>query len=98
MMNHEQYRRAVLANPLGTDAELEAHRASCEDCRAFTDGVLTFEHRLARALKVSTPIRAKILPFGTRIGSERRDCFCGGGWYLAHAPLQPRCRSGRAHG
>ena len=66
MMNHEQYRRAVLASPLGTDPELEAHRASCEDCRAFTDGVLTFEHRLVRALKVSTPIRAKILPLGTR--------------------------------
>jgi Protein of unknown function (DUF3379) len=66
MMNHEQYRRAVLANPLGTDPALEAHRASCEDCRAFTDGVVTFEHQLVRALKVSTPIRAKILPFGTR--------------------------------
>jgi hypothetical protein len=66
MMNHEQYRRAVLANPLGTDPELEAHRAGCEDCRAFTDGVLSFEHRLVRALKVSTPISAKILPFGTR--------------------------------
>jgi hypothetical protein len=34
MMNHEQYRRAVLANPLGTDPELEAHRAHCEHCRA----------------------------------------------------------------
>jgi hypothetical protein len=56
----------VLASPLGTDPELDAHRASCEDCRAFTDGVLTFEHRLMRALKVSTPISAKILPFGTR--------------------------------
>jgi len=66
MMNHEQYRRAVLANPLGTDPELEAHRAGCEDCRAFTDGVLAFEHRLARALKVSMPISARILPFGTR--------------------------------
>jgi hypothetical protein len=66
MMNHEQFRRALLANPLGTDPELEAHRAGCEDCRAFTDGVLTFEHRLVRALKVSMPIEAKILPFGTR--------------------------------
>jgi hypothetical protein len=64
-MNHERYRRAVLANPLGTDSELEAHRVSCEDCRAFTDGVLTFEHRLVRALRVSTPISAKFLPFGT---------------------------------
>ncbi len=66
MMNHEQYRRAVLANPLGTSPALDAHRASCEDCRAFTDGVLTFEHRLVRALKVSTPISTRILPFGAR--------------------------------
>jgi hypothetical protein len=66
MLNHEQYRRAVLTNPFGTDPELEAHRASCEDCRAFTDGVLTFEHQLVRALKVSTPISARILPCGTR--------------------------------
>jgi hypothetical protein len=65
MMNHERYRRAVLANPLCTDLELEAHRVSCDDCRAFTDVVLTFEHRLVRALKVSTPISAKILPFST---------------------------------
>ena len=66
MMNHEQYRRAVLTNPPGTDSELEVHRASCEDCRAFTDGVLTFEHQLVRALKVSVPISARILPFGAR--------------------------------
>ena len=66
MMNHEQYRRAVLANPRSTDPELEAHRAGCEDCRAFTDRVLTFEHRLVRALKVGTPNSAKVLPFGSR--------------------------------
>src|SRR5258707_10529047 len=66
MMNHEQYRRAVLANPQSTDPELEAHRADCEDCRAFTDRVLTFEHRLLRALNVGTPDSARILPFGTR--------------------------------
>src|SRR5258708_24748875 len=66
MMNHEQYRRAVLANPQSTDPELEAHRAGCEDCRAFTDRVLTFEHRLVRALKVGTPSSAKVLPFGSR--------------------------------
>jgi hypothetical protein len=47
---------AVLASPLGTDPELEAHRISCEDCRAFTDGVLTLEHRLVRALKESTSL------------------------------------------
>jgi hypothetical protein len=66
MMSHERYRRALLANPLGTDPELEAHRASCEDCRAFTDRMLAFEHRLLRALKVGTPISVEVLPFRTR--------------------------------
>jgi hypothetical protein len=65
-MNHKQYRRAVLASPLGTDPELEAHRASCEDCRAFTDRMLAFEHRLLRALNVGTPISVEVLPFHTR--------------------------------
>jgi len=66
MMSHERYRRALLANPLGTDPELEAHRASCEDCRAFTDRMLAFEHRLLRALKVGTPISVEVLPFRAR--------------------------------
>ncbi len=66
MMNHEQYRRAVLANPLGADPELEAHRAHCVECRAFTDRVLAFEQRLVHALRVATPNSAKILPFGAR--------------------------------
>jgi hypothetical protein len=87
MMNHEQYRRAVLANPLGTDPELEAHRASCEDCRAFTDGVLTFEHQLVRALKVSTPISARILPFGTR--STARPTKGDVGLHWQRAPRLP---------
>ncbi len=84
MMNHEQYRRAVLANPLGTDAELEAHRAHCEHCRAFTDRVLTFEHRLVRALKVTTPNSAKILPFGTRSAARPAK---GGRWLALAASV-----------
>ena len=66
MINHEQYRRVVLADPLGTDPEREAHRAQCEDCRAFTDRVITFEQRLVSALNVTAPTRASILPFNTR--------------------------------
>jgi len=59
MMKHEEYRRAVLTILSVPIPSFEAHRASCEDCRAFTDGVLTFEHRLVRALEVSTPISAR---------------------------------------
>jgi len=66
MMDHEQYRRVVLANPLSTEAEIEAHRARCEDCRAFTERLITFEQRLVSALKVTAPTRAKILSFDAR--------------------------------
>jgi hypothetical protein len=66
MMDHQQYRRVVLANPLGTDPELEAHRAQCEDCRAFTERLITFERRLVSALRVTAPTRAKIQSFDTR--------------------------------
>src|SRR5277367_3695398 len=74
MMDHEQYRREVLANPLGTDPEIEAHRAQCEDCRAFTERLITFEQRLVSALKVTAPTRAKILSFDTRaaVGLAKR--------------------------
>jgi len=84
MMNHEQYRRAVLVNPLGTNPELEAHRAHCEHCRAFSDRVLTFEHRLVRALKVTTPNSAKILPFGTRSAARPAK---GGRWLALAASV-----------
>jgi hypothetical protein len=66
MINHEQYRRVVLANPFGIDPEREAHRARCKDCRAFTERVITFERRLVSTLNVTAPTRAKILPFNTR--------------------------------
>jgi hypothetical protein len=66
MMDHQQYRRVVLANPLGTDPELEAHRAQCEDCHAFTERLITFERRLVSTLKVTAPTRAKIQSFDTR--------------------------------
>jgi hypothetical protein len=66
MINHEQYRRVVLANPLGSDPEREAHRAQCEECRAFTERVIRFEQRLVSALNVTAPTRATILSFDTR--------------------------------
>jgi len=66
MINHEHYRRALLADPSASDPELEAHRIACVECRAFTDRVVSFEQRLARALKVPTAARADILPFARR--------------------------------
>jgi|SRR5271167_371531 len=66
MMDHQHYRRVILANPLDTDPEIEAHCAQCEDCRAFTERVIAFEQRLVSALKVTAPARAKILSFDSR--------------------------------
>jgi hypothetical protein len=65
MIDHEQYRRALLANPESRDAELLAHYASCAECRAYTERVQKFEERLRRALEV--PLGgADVLPFQRR--------------------------------
>jgi hypothetical protein len=66
MNDHEQYRRALLVDPSLSDPELIAHRYACAQCRAFTDRVLGFEEKLARALKVPLTTRADVLPFSRR--------------------------------
>ena len=63
MMDHEQYRRTLLADPSSNDPELETHRSNCETCRAFTVQVRNFEQRLTHALTINMPNGAKILPF-----------------------------------
>jgi hypothetical protein len=66
MIDHEHYRRALLADPSLSDPELTAHRNACAQCRAFTDRVVSFEQRLALALKVPITTGADILPFARR--------------------------------
>jgi Protein of unknown function (DUF3379) len=66
MIGHEQYRRALLADPSLSDQELAAHRNACAQCRAFTDRVASFERRLALALKVPIAAGADIPPFARR--------------------------------
>jgi hypothetical protein len=66
MIDHEQYRRALLADPSLSDPEVIAHRDACAQCRAFTDRVVSFEQRLALALKVPITTGADILPFARR--------------------------------
>jgi hypothetical protein len=51
-MEHEWYRRTLLANPLTNNPEFETHRVSCEACRAFTGQLKRFEQRLTQALKI----------------------------------------------
>lgn len=66
MNDHENYQRALLADPSLSDPQLIAHRDSCAQCRAFTDRVLGFEDKLARALQVPLTAGADILPFPRR--------------------------------
>jgi len=72
MMDHAQYRRAILANPHDTDAELAAHREACAECSAYTERLLRFEGKLERALKVdpgadsSTPRGGVVTPLRPR--------------------------------
>jgi hypothetical protein len=61
MMDHDQYRRALLADPRSEEAELAAHRAGCAECRAFTERLLRFESRVERALKIN--VAGEVLPF-----------------------------------
>ena len=68
MMEHSQYRAAIMADPHNADAELRAHRETCAECRIFTEKLLKFESRLERALRVDIPPRADVLPFGRKRG------------------------------
>jgi Protein of unknown function (DUF3379) len=72
MMDHAQYRAAAMADPHNADAELQAHREACAECRAFTEQLLKFESRLERALRVDIPPRADVLPFERKRGSAAR--------------------------
>jgi hypothetical protein len=63
MMQHSQYRAAILADPHSADTELRAHRESCAECRAFTDQLLKFESRLERAMRVDLAPTSNVLPF-----------------------------------
>lgn len=52
MMDCAQYRRTVLADPHDPEPALNEHRQSCHDCNLYTERLLRFESRLARALSV----------------------------------------------
>ncbi len=51
-MDCGHYRRAVLADPHGQDADMRLHLASCPECTEYTARLLRFEKRLDRALRV----------------------------------------------
>ncbi len=72
MMEHTDYRAAILADPHSTDAELRAHREACAECREFTERLMRFESRLERALRVDIPPKAAVLPFARKAGHDAR--------------------------
>jgi len=55
MMDHAQFRRALMADPRDPDPELRVHRESCHDCNAFAERLMRFESRLERAMRVDLP-------------------------------------------
>ncbi len=72
MMEHDDYRAAILADPHSADAELRAHREACAECRAYTERLLKFESRLERALRVNMASKAEVLPFERKRGHAPR--------------------------
>jgi hypothetical protein len=66
MIDHTQYRKAVMADPHSEDSELQAHREICAECRAYTERLLKFESRLERAMRVEVPASAQVLPFARK--------------------------------
>jgi Protein of unknown function (DUF3379) len=59
MMDHTQYRTAVLSDPHDPNPELRAHRDQCADCAVYTEKLLRFEARLSRAMQIDVPSTAQ---------------------------------------
>lgn len=55
MMDHAQFRRAMLGDPNDSDPKLRAHREDCHDCTVYAERLLQFEARLDRAMRVKLP-------------------------------------------
>jgi Protein of unknown function (DUF3379) len=70
MMDHAQYRSAVLTDPNDPNPELRVHRQSCTECQVFTEKLLGFESRLTRALRIEVSAEVVALKL-------RRDRFSG---------------------
>ena len=71
MMQHSDYRAAILADPHSSDAELRAHREACGECRAYTEQVRKFESKLERAVRVRLPASGAVLPFARETTAAR---------------------------
>jgi hypothetical protein len=59
MIDHAQYRSALLTDPNDPDPELRAHRENCAECNAFAVKLQGFESRLAQALRIDVAARPR---------------------------------------
>jgi hypothetical protein len=66
MMDHEQYRLLIGADPNSQDAQAREHRESCQECALYTQRLLRFESRLQRALNLDISARANLPAVKTR--------------------------------
>jgi hypothetical protein len=82
MISHEQYRRALLADPRNDAADLAEHHAACAECRAFAERLQRFDARVERALKIDASRTAEVLPFKPRAALPMRRR-----WYALAASL-----------
>ncbi|HEX4152873.1 MAG TPA: DUF3379 family protein [Steroidobacteraceae bacterium] len=88
MIDCRQYRRSILADPHGQDPEFGQHLEGCTECAAYTERLLRFEGKLARAMRVTPPAaaaaaesRGRVIPF------RRRHVRLRGGWLAMAASV-----------
>ncbi|MFK8051847.1 MAG: DUF3379 family protein [Woeseiaceae bacterium] len=55
MMNCDEFKASVLAEPAKESDDLTAHADSCPDCTRLLDKVMTLERRLSTALSIPVP-------------------------------------------
>jgi hypothetical protein len=82
----------MMADPHDPDAALREHRESCRDCALFTEGLLRFESRLDRALRVDLPARtdtlAQVVPLRAKSRLRARRGLRGSkGWFAMAASV-----------
>ena len=56
-MNHEEFQRAIGADPTHLNDALDRHLAHCTECVEYYADVLSLEARLRSALEISLPYR-----------------------------------------
>src|SRR5512138_2776078 len=83
-MNCTEFRFAVGADQQHLSAEPQAHRDSCEQCRAYAAQMLELDRKLKRALELPLPQPGPFRIPAEPAGTERRPATL---WYAMAASL-----------